>query len=164
MESLVTNPEALPSGGREGGVWFSSWYVVSIDAGHIAQSPQSGTRRSPASGWSLFCLFLLQIAFPFSRGSSQPRDRTQVSCILGGFFTSWATREALSQHLIALNPSFPRTLHVDLPPLSLWSHLSELTEGLPPGLQAAFCPKMKLNSTPLKLCIVSNQHFKRQFM
>ena len=34
------------------------------------------------------------IAFPFSRGSSQPRDRTQVSCIAGGFFTSWITREA----------------------------------------------------------------------
>ena len=34
------------------------------------------------------------IAFPFSRGSSQPRDRTQVSRIAGGFFTSWATREA----------------------------------------------------------------------
>ena len=30
----------------------------------------------------------------FSRGSSQPRDRTQVSHIVGGFFTSWATREA----------------------------------------------------------------------
>ena len=26
------------------------------------------------------------VAFPFSRGSSQPRDRTQVSCIIGGFF------------------------------------------------------------------------------
>ena len=33
-------------------------------------------------------------AFPFSRGSSQPRDQTQVSCIAGRFFTSWATREA----------------------------------------------------------------------
>ena len=33
-------------------------------------------------------------AFPFSRGSSQPRDWTQVSHIAGGFFTSWATREA----------------------------------------------------------------------
>ena len=27
------------------------------------------------------------IAFPFSRGSSQPRDRTQVSHIASGFFT-----------------------------------------------------------------------------
>ena len=35
------------------------------------------------------------VAFPFSRGSSQPRDRTQVSHIAGGFFTSWAIREAL---------------------------------------------------------------------
>ena len=31
------------------------------------------------------------VAFPFSRGFSQPRDRTQVSHIAGGFFTSWAT-------------------------------------------------------------------------
>ena len=35
------------------------------------------------------------VAIPFSRGSSWPRDRTQVSCIAGGFFTIWATREAL---------------------------------------------------------------------
>ena len=34
------------------------------------------------------------VAFPFSRGCSQPRDWTQVSCIAGGFFTSWATTEA----------------------------------------------------------------------
>ena len=33
------------------------------------------------------------IAFPFSRGSSQPRDWTGVSCIADGFFTSWARRE-----------------------------------------------------------------------
>ena len=34
------------------------------------------------------------VDFPFSRGSSQLRDRTQVSHIAGRFFTSWATREA----------------------------------------------------------------------
>ena len=28
------------------------------------------------------------VAFPFSRGSSQPMDQTQVSCIAGRFFTS----------------------------------------------------------------------------
>ena len=32
----------------------------------------------------------------FSRGSSQPRDQTQVSCTAGRFFTDWATREAHS--------------------------------------------------------------------
>ena len=31
------------------------------------------------------------IAFPFSRGTSQPRDGTLVSCITGRFFTIWAT-------------------------------------------------------------------------
>ena len=34
------------------------------------------------------------VAFPFSRGSSQPRDQTQNSRIAGRFFTHWATREA----------------------------------------------------------------------
>ena len=35
------------------------------------------------------------LAICFSRESSRPRDRTQVSCIADGFFTIWATREAL---------------------------------------------------------------------
>ena len=39
------------------------------------------------------------ITFPFSRESSQPRDWTQVSCIAGRFFTSWATREVLSLNM-----------------------------------------------------------------
>ena len=34
------------------------------------------------------------VAYPFSRGSSQPRDQTWVSCIAGRFFTIWATWEA----------------------------------------------------------------------
>ena len=34
------------------------------------------------------------VAISFSRGSSQPRDRTCISCIAGRFFTIWATREA----------------------------------------------------------------------
>ena len=34
------------------------------------------------------------VAVPFSRGSSQPRDQTQVFCIAGGFVISWVTREA----------------------------------------------------------------------
>ena len=36
------------------------------------------------------------VAFPFPRGSFQPRNWTQVSRIAGEFFTSWATGEALS--------------------------------------------------------------------
>ena len=36
------------------------------------------------------------VAYPFSRISSWPRNWTRVSCPAGGFFTSWATREALA--------------------------------------------------------------------
>ena len=36
------------------------------------------------------------VTIPFSRGSSQPRDRTQVFHTRGRFFTIWATREAQS--------------------------------------------------------------------
>ena len=35
------------------------------------------------------------VAMPSSRGSSQTRDRTWVSCIAGGFLMHWATRKAL---------------------------------------------------------------------
>ena len=44
--------------------------------------------------WILQARILGWVAIAFSRGSSQPRDWTQVSSIAGGFFTNWATREA----------------------------------------------------------------------
>ena len=34
------------------------------------------------------------VATAFSRGSSQPRDRTWVSCIVGRLFTIWALRKS----------------------------------------------------------------------
>ena len=34
------------------------------------------------------------VAVPFSMGSSQTRDRTEVSCIAGRFITSWVNRES----------------------------------------------------------------------
>ena len=44
------------------------------------------------------------VAFPFCRGSSQPRDWTQVSCIAGRFFTSWTTGYQSSLHRINTHP------------------------------------------------------------
>ena len=35
------------------------------------------------------------VAYPFSSRSSRPRNQTGVSCIVGGFFTNWATREGI---------------------------------------------------------------------
>ena len=54
-------------------------------------------RRLPWSVHGILQARILEwVAMPFSRRSSQPRDRTCVSCITGRwFFTIWATREAL---------------------------------------------------------------------
>ena len=38
------------------------------------------------------------VTYPFSRGTSQHRDQIWVSCIAGGFLTSWATQEAVSHN------------------------------------------------------------------
>ena len=43
------------------------------------------------------------VAVPFSRGSSQPRYRTQVSCIADRFFISWVTQEAHCWAELSLN-------------------------------------------------------------
>ena len=43
--------------------------------------------------WILQARILEWVAFPFSRGSSQPRNGTRVSCIAGRFFINWAVRE-----------------------------------------------------------------------
>ena len=61
------------------------------------------------------------VAIPFCRGSSWPRNRTSVSCIAGGFFTSWATREAKISEECSQFPTpswgatiwFPRGSHLE---------------------------------------------------
>ena len=47
---------------------------------------------------------LERVAFPFSRGSSQPRNWTQVSSIAGGFFTSWACSQINTTHFFLKEP------------------------------------------------------------
>ena len=51
-------------------------------------------RQAPLSMGILQARILEWVAVPSSRGSSQPRDQTQLSCTAGGFFTDLATREA----------------------------------------------------------------------
>ena len=43
------------------------------------------------------------VAFPFPRGSSWTRNQTGVSCIAGGFFTNWATREIMPRKFLRKN-------------------------------------------------------------
>ena len=50
-----------------------------------------------------------RVAYPFSRGSSWPRNWTGVSCIAGRFFIHWDTREAHKprQHITKQRHYFP---------------------------------------------------------
>ena len=56
--------------------------------------PWTVARQAPLSMRILQARRLEWVPMPSSRGSTQPRDPTQVSCIAGGFFIIWATREA----------------------------------------------------------------------
>ena len=47
------------------------------------------------------------VAISFSRGSSWPRDQTQVSCAAGRFFTNWATREVAYVSLLEICMPLP---------------------------------------------------------
>ena len=49
------------------------------------------------------------VVIPFSRGSSQPRDQTQVSHIAGRFFTVWAIREAHKRGIILIKYGISQT-------------------------------------------------------
>ena len=63
------------------------------------------------------------VAISFSRGSSQPRDRTVVSCIAGRLFTIWATREATK-----LENTMPNGRNQTQRPLIIWLHLYEISK------------------------------------
>ena len=71
-------------------------------------------------------------AISFSRGSSQTRYQTQVSCIAGKFFTIWATREALTfkgkKQILNILCAVPEISSIPMNyPLEIWvcfNHLS----------------------------------------
>ena len=77
--------------------------------GHNAPSEVKVTQSCPTLCDPMDCTVhgILQarilewVAFPFSRGSFQTMDWTQVSHIAGGFFTSWAVTEVPTMYLEA---------------------------------------------------------------
>ena len=61
----------------------------------VAQSCLTLCNRMDCTVHGILQAIILEwVAAPFSRGSSQPRDGSQVSLITGRFFTNWAIREA----------------------------------------------------------------------
>ena len=74
--SLIRDPTSTSCIGRDPGLLHCRWILY-----------QLSYKGSPR--------ILEWVAYPFSRGSSQPWNWTGVSCIASGFFTNWATKEAL---------------------------------------------------------------------
>ena len=68
------------------------------------------------------------VAIPFSSGSSQLRDWTQVSCTAGRFFTIWVTREAPTLQLSWVPCACMHTKWLQLCPT-----LCDLRDCSPPG-------------------------------
>ena len=66
-------------------------FILSVVSDYMA--PWTVAFQASLSMRNLQAGILEWVATPSSRGSSQPRDWAQVSCIAGGFFTIWATRE-----------------------------------------------------------------------
>ena len=60
-------------------------FVTSWTVAHKAPLSMGFSRQEYWSG----------LPFPSPGGSSRPRDQIRVSCVAGGFFTIWVTREAL---------------------------------------------------------------------
>ena len=90
----------------------------------------------------LLCFFALEwVAYPFSRRSSQPRNRTGDSCIVGRFFTNWTTREIHSllspwgkpQKTSSTLPRFPHLCYRRAHPLRPWVEQHLAKSGLNPG-------------------------------
>ena len=67
------------------------------------------------------------VAISFSRGSSQPRNQTQVSCIVGRFFIVWATRDtpsfSISTPVCPLLNLFTPYSIIAIEMLAFWPHL-----------------------------------------
>ena len=86
--------------------WNSPGQNIGVSSLSLPQGifPSQGLNLGlPHCRWILYQLghkgsprILEQVAYPFSSGSSQPKNRTGISCIAGGFFTNWTIREARS--------------------------------------------------------------------
>ena len=85
-------------------VWLTLGQNSGVDSFSFCHGifPTQGSNPGlPHCRWVLYQLshkgslkILEWVAYPFSSGSSWPRNRTGVSCIAGRFFTNWAIREA----------------------------------------------------------------------
>ena len=78
-------------------VYMNSYSNIPFHLKKVSESHSvlSGSLRTHGIVHGILQARILEwVAVPISRGSFQSRNQTQVSHMAGGFFTSWATREA----------------------------------------------------------------------
>ena len=96
--SLSLLQEIFPTQGLNSGLPYCKWILYQLS--------HKGSPR-----------ILEWVAYPFSSGSSQPRNQTRVSCLADGFFTNWAIREApicYKEYIFGLHSYFWLTAHQTL--------------------------------------------------
>ena len=81
VSSLSCLQGIFPTQGSNSGLPHCRWILYQLS--------HNGTPRT-----------LEWVAYPVSRGSSQPRNQTRVFWIEGGFFTNWAIRENTKNEII----------------------------------------------------------------
>ena len=78
--------------------YYSMWYERNETVSHSVMSNSLWPHGCSLPGSSIHGIsqarILDWVTISSSTGSSRLRNRTQVSCIAGRFFTGWATREA----------------------------------------------------------------------
>ena len=86
------------------------------------------------------------VAYPFSRGSSGPKEQIQVSCIAGRFFTVWATRETQGYWSGYPIPSPVDLLNPEIKPGSPALQVDSLPDELPgkQKLEAQLNPELHI--------------------
>ena len=90
LSFIFLNHTTIPGPTLEQGIKLNvSCSVVTLCEPIYCSSPGSSV-QARIQEWAVI---------PFSRGSSQLRDWTPVSCIADRFFTIWTTREALNKGL-----------------------------------------------------------------
>ena len=92
---------------------FKKYTVIFVSVALPSLSPVHGILQARIPEW---------VTIPFSRGFSWPSDWTWFSCIAGGFFTFWATRET---YMNSNTDKFPscRTEPVCIPTRYVWGDL-----------------------------------------
>ena len=87
------------------------------------------------------------VAIPFSRGSSQPRDWTQVSCIAGRFSTVWTSFSSVQFSPVAQScPTLCDPMNRSMPRLPVHHHLPEFTQTHVRRVRDAIQPSHPLSS------------------